>query len=140
MVKMVHFMLCTFTTVLKNKINKPPLEKKKVLPYTVGSQVIPVSCQPPPHPKDRETTAESRGTGPGAELSASEPGVDEEALLPSPSLHSVLVPELPAREASVQEASTTQPLSRILEIRRFAGVDINSPKLPVSAAEPASRA
>lgn len=53
--------------------------------------------------------------------------MDEEALQAGPALHSALVPELPV---SMQEASTTQALERILEIRRFAGVDINSPKLP----------
>lgn len=44
-------------------------------------------------------------------------GVDEEALQAGPALHSARVPELPV---SMQEASTTQALERILEIRRFA--------------------
>ena len=86
-----------------------------------------------PRPKDRETTARRRDPGLGSPASGtsecSKPvwGVDEEALQAGPALHSALVPELPV---SMQEASTTQALERILEIRRFAGVDINSPKLP----------
>ena len=86
-----------------------------------------------PRPKDRETTARHRDPGLGSPASGtsecSKPvwGVDEEALQAGPALHSALVPELPV---SMQEASTTQALERILEIRRFAGVDINSPKLP----------
>ena len=86
-----------------------------------------------PRPKDRETTAHCRDPGLGSRASGtgerSKPtlGVEEEALQAGPALHSALVPELPV---SMQEASTTQALERILEIRRFAGVDINSPKLP----------
>ena len=91
--------------------------------YVVGIQVIPVSCQPPLALKDRETTARRRDPGPGSSASGTgralraRVGVAEEALQAGPALHSARVPEL---LVSMQEASTTQALERILEIRRFA--------------------
>lgn len=104
---------------------------RKLLLYIAGSSIIPVSCQPPYWPWDRNNCPLQ---GQAWEAMSQHGGVQSPGGGgrggPSgrPCLHSALVPELPV---SMQEASTTPRLwKESLEIRRFAGVDINSPKLP----------